>query len=1029
VTRAFDSGPTSPATTRWLQLGAVAAICSAILLPAIAVAAPAEDFALGQNAEHQACRAVARFDTRGGAHAADIYCGAWERPSGRVTVFDSEALAKDALAAACKGTETPLQGADFSTLTQIGCARVGDDTVRRFALVGRHGAQVAIGEVYPSDWAPMVSAARVLMGLEKPAAIASADAGQTPGLREIEAAFPAGPPGQSAAFNYELLRRRAYEYNSIWDFAAAERDFETLAQAQKRIAPDDVAGEADILAEIGLNMSGARRFAEAGVTLQRAEALARTADDGAMLVSKIQNYEAIDQLNQRHFVAALRLALVGNQTRAALLRASETGANAINAADVRDVEGRPSRLSKRGLMIELSDTTPADQAAVLEAQGEYIAGVAARELGHADAAEHLNAASAAMQGVGTPPARLVSDIATERANLDLVAHAYADAATVATTGLTTVRTVAPGTRSEAHLWLALESAQVGEGQTAQALASGRAAIGIYATQTESPGLPPEVAGPHLTLLQQEWQRTGDAALASEYFQSLALVWDGAAARTTSMLAARLAVRDAGTEARAYQDADRAYRAAYARRQVLAGETDVTAGQIAEADGAVQKTAADLAKAETDLRSKAPAYLELLSPSVTTADLQSVLADKEAYLRIVMTSEGGFGALVDKAGVQPFRIALTDAQVDVMVDRLRRTTRLKGRKLPDYDLQDAVALYDALIGPVKDRLAKDADLDVDVSGSLASIPFSALVATAPTQDQLDKVRDDQDYSGVDWLARHVTVVNTLGPAALVRLRHEAPTAKAQLSAVAFGDFVPDASLVAARLAAAEGLSDVCRAEVQRSLAAYGPLPDTADEARGVAASFTTAQVTLGPAFTDTDFLHDPHTANADVVLLATHGVLALSPCFPQPALLTSVGDRGLGVLEASDLLDQQLTARLVVLSACDTAAGATLDATRTGLDDGGDALSGLARAFIYAGARDVMATEWKVDSDASKAEITSTLADAIKPGVRVRDALGAAEAKLYAQAETGHPFYWAAFVLVGDGGGQLNTTARVADATP
>jgi hypothetical protein len=291
VIRALEHRGGGPATIRRLTQVATALACGVgLLAPAGARAASAaEDFSLGLNAESQTCRAVARFDAPKGAHSADIYCGAWERPSGRVTVFDNEALAKDALAAVCKGDEIVLHSADFSALTQIGCGRTGTDTLRRFALVARHGADVAVGEVYPSDWAPMVGAARVLMGLEKPAAAATANVVQTPGLREIEAVFPAGPPGQSAAFNFELLRRRAYEYNSIWDFAAAERDFEALLQAQQRIAPDDVAGEADILSEVGLNMSGARRFDEAGVTLRRAEALARSADDAHLLVWKVQN--------------------------------------------------------------------------------------------------------------------------------------------------------------------------------------------------------------------------------------------------------------------------------------------------------------------------------------------------------------------------------------------------------------------------------------------------------------------------------------------------------------------------------------------------------------------------------------------------------------------------------------------------------------------------------------------------------------------------------------------------------------------
>ena len=199
---------------------------------------------------------------------------------------------------------------------------------------------------------------------------------------------------------------------------------------------------------------------------------------------------------------------------------------------------------------------------------------------------------------------------------------------------------------------------------------------------------------------------------------------------------------------------------------------------------------------------------------------------------------------------------------------------------------------------------------------------------------------------------------------------------------------------------------------------GPLPETADEARGIAAKFPGAKLTLGAGFTDTDFLHSPDTANADVIMLATHGVLGLSTCFAEPALLTSVGDTGDGLIEASQLFDTLLKARVVVLSACDTAGGGKLDEARTGLADGGDALSGLARGFIYAGARNVLATEWKVDAATSSAEINGFLQGAAQPNAGLGKALAAAQKQIYDQAETAHPFYWAAFVLVGDGGGEL-----------
>ena len=81
-------------------------------------------------------------------------------------------------------------------------------------------------------------------------------------------------------------------------------------------------------------------------------------------------------------------------------------------------------------------------------------------------------------------------------------------------------------------------------------------------------------------------------------------------------------------------------------------------------------------------------------------------------------------------------------------------------------------------------------------------------------------------------------------------------------------------------------------------------------------------------------------------------------------------------------------------------------------------SGLARGFIYAGARNVLATEWKVDAATSSAEINGFLQGAAQPNAGLGKALAAAQKQIYDQAETAHPFYWAAFVLVGDGGGEL-----------
>jgi CHAT domain-containing protein len=974
------------------------------------------DFNLGTNAAKESCRAVARFDPPKGGDAADIYCGGWENPSGRVILYPTADMARAALTQVCAGTATQLTGGPFSALTQVACVRTDRAGPVRYTLIARRGSDVIIGDVFPSDWAPLVNAAKVLAGVEPASAIAAPSGDETPGLREIEAVFPSGPPGQAAMANYELLLRRAYEYNTIWNFDTAERDFEELLRAHNKLEPDDTSGEAEIFADIALNMSNARRFDEAADAFAKARSMLQLPKD-ALLASKILNYQALDQLNRRDAAAALRSAMQANQARVDIAKAAAQSATSatISEGDVGRVErGNVDAADRRSLLISLSEAPSTDRATILSAQGYYIAAISARAVGRKDEAEFLNAAQMELNQVVTPPGWLVEDIANEQADSRYAAGDFAGAASAAEAGLKLIKTTEPGTRAEAHLWLSLEQAQARLGQTDAALASGRQAMVIYDQQTEAPGLPTDIAAPHLSLLEEAWRRTHDAKLADEYFRAMSLVWDSAAARTTAQLAARMTLGPSGADARAYQDAQRAYRAALARQQLLAQTSNPPPDKVADAEAAVRDATKALTLAENNVRAQAPSYLELLNPQAEGADLAAELAPDEAYLRIAVGAQGSYGVLVTKTATTPYRIALTGPQIDALADRIRRSTHLKGRLLPDFDLAASSDLYAGIVAPIADQLADIRHLDVDVSGSLASVPFAALVTTALDQATLKRVRDSQDYSGVAWLARRVSVSNTLGPAALIRLRRAPSPPASVLGATIYGDYRPDPKAVAARLASSNGLSDSCQAQVQHALGLLGPLPETADEARGLAAAFKGARVVLGPAFTDTDFLTNPTTADADVIVLATHGVLGLSSCFPEPALLTSLGPDGGGLIDASQLLDRQLKAQLIVLSACDTAAGGKLDEAETGLGDGGDALSGLARGFIYAGARNVLATQWKVDADSSSAEMAAFLDAANQSGVDLGDALAIAQRKLFGQAETGHPFYWAAFVLVGDG---------------
>ena len=156
----------------------------------------------------------------------------------------------------------------------------------------------------------------------------------------------------------------------------------------------------------------------------------------------------------------------------------------------------------------------------------------------------------------------------------------------------------------------------------------------------------------------------------------------------------------------------------------------------------------------------------------------------------------------------------------------------------------------------------------------------------------------------------------------------------------------------------------------------------------------------------------------VIHFATHGLLAVeaeSAGGPaEPALVLTPPARASreddGLLTAGEIAGLRLNADWVILSACNTAAG-----DRSNVD----ALSGLARAFFYAGTRALLVSHWAVDSDATVRLITRTF-EAQKSNPLVGRA-GALRQAMRDMIGTGndpaaHPAFWAPFVVVGEGAG-------------
>ncbi|MFM7485148.1 MAG: CHAT domain-containing protein, partial [Burkholderiaceae bacterium] len=196
----------------------------------------------------------------------------------------------------------------------------------------------------------------------------------------------------------------------------------------------------------------------------------------------------------------------------------------------------------------------------------------------------------------------------------------------------------------------------------------------------------------------------------------------------------------------------------------------------------------------------------------------------------------------------------------------------------------------------------------------------------------------------------------------------------------------------------------------------PLPETADELGVVQRVLGTrglqSNVYLSDKATEAQ-LREEKLDDYRVLYFATHGLLPGElKCQAEPGLvltppMAADDRRDDGLLETSEIASLRLNADLVVLSACNTAG--------SGSRFGGDALSGLAESFFHAGARRLVVSHWQVPSKATAA-LMSGMFESLGPefGSGPAHSLRDAQLKLISKEASAHPFFWAAFVVVGDG---------------
>lgn len=626
----------------------------------------------------------------------------------------------------------------------------------------------------------------------------------------------------------------------------------------------------------------------------------------------------------------------------------------------------------------------------------------------------------------------------------------------------TVEGKALGMAAAAHAKLALEG-----GDAASALASARIAaasslayrrgfgVGVLDEQmVELAERDPSTHTGEETFA--EWSRLyadvlweADQASPSAKADALLVLQDIMAGRTSRALARSAATRAAAASGAAGLAAERDAKAAelgalFARSEGMKVGSDADRAlwqEIGTANAALEEIDARLTAAT-------PGYFELVKPALLPeASAKALFAADEAFLMIVPTARGTHSLVVTREGIDWHRSAITEAElaghvrrllwdvgasIDVTPEEDERWSA-EGEGAFPFDRGTAFRLYEELIAPLSKALAGKRHLFTSATGSISSLPLGILVTEKPVGFD----GDPATLRTTPWFADKAAIVQLPSLQSLQLLRavagRDGPGRGNNM--IGFGDPLLEGNAttrgVEGRTRIARGGNAPLASSIWRGASGETQLADPAALRRlarlpGTAKELKAMETLVGPGKTRL-FLASAATesnlkaadlASTSVLFLATHGLVAGEVgdigepglVFTPPAAASPADD---GLLTASEVAALRIGAGWVILSACNTAAG---DGRA-----GAPGLSGLARAFFFAGSESLLASHWPVRDDVA-AVLTVRLFEILRadPKLSRAEALQQVEREIRNDARDdpylkswSHPSAWAPFSLIGD----------------
>jgi CHAT domain-containing protein len=444
----------------------------------------------------------------------------------------------------------------------------------------------------------------------------------------------------------------------------------------------------------------------------------------------------------------------------------------------------------------------------------------------------------------------------------------------------------------------------------------------------------------------------------------------------------------------------------------------------------------LSEVEAEIRASSPRYAALTLPEpVTVAEIQRDLLDQDTVL-LEFAFAGGQAwlwvvtrdTLISYNLPIPARINSASRRIHELLSARQPkkgiTASQQETLIAEADVEFrnvATRMSRILLSPISSKLQqewKGKRLAIVASGALEYVPFAALPHPAPG-----------NYRPL--IADH-EVVNLPSATALAMIRRETPAGGAGMKTLAMlADPVFEANdprLVKLRKKRASNGGAGARArsayvssgasannsELERLTkdfklpTGFSRLPFSREEAEAIARFVPKSSLLNATGFqANRATATGPELSRYRIIHFATHGLLNSEHPLLSGLVFSLVDENGKpqdGFLRMHEIYNLQLPAELVVLSACQTALGEEIK---------GEGLVGLARGFMHAGARRVVASLWQVDDMATAQLMGHFYRGMLKENLRPAAALRVAQIELSRSPRWSSPYYWAGFVMQGE----------------